>query len=462
VRAIDHTVAILRLIEGRVKSYKTFITACEELLGKLRKSLDQVNARLQAIGNELAEARHDVSVARALMAEEQARLDALNARRDEIVNQHVAFLAFCRVRAIAVAVSAPARPLDPGLREPAVPACLHHAVSIPPELRRMVDLLREAPVRWLVHLHPLLDRLDDVSSLAVTLQSAQLRAQVQFPFKQATFAEPKGFHAESLSKVFVAHQQTVAAARAQTVQLNLSLQTETSWKLMRDRVFDFAAAADLIEAAHGRSDVARLSAHELDQIAHVAGCLYESFGGVPAKMRLLWAEQLSQFDAAVSLRDLASLTRWGQRWHEERDPQLAAQLDNQERIARRDMQALVDFLYQRIDPRMTEAVALVSDLARISILLASHAPVNEIISGHLPKPAVAVKGNLVEVSADLAKVKIGMEVLMFNNQNQVVARGLVEDLGEGRAAARVVHTSQPSVSLEQNARVQFTARKTLA
>lgn len=461
VRAIDHTVATLRLIEGRVKSYKTFIAACEELLGKLNRFLAQVNARLQVIGNELAEARHDVSIARALIAEENARLDAVNKRRDEILNKYVTFLAFCRVRTATTTIETPSRPVDPGLREAPVPACLHHEVNNPPELRRMIDLLREAPVRWLTKFHPLLDRLDDIDSLAVTVQSAQLRTQVQLPAKQASYVEPKGFYGEALSNVFAAHTQSVMAKRSVATRIELNVSAESNWRMLREHANDLVAPADLIEAAHGRSEVARLSAFELDQIAHIAGCLYEGFGRIPAKARLLWAEQLSQFDASVNLRNLAGLTRWGQRWHEERNAQLIEEFDQQERIARRDLQALVDFLYQQVDPGMTEAVNLINDLVRVAILMASHAPVNEIITGHLPKPVTILKDSLVEVVADPIKVKIGMEVRFFNKENLMIARGVVEDMGAGQAAARVVHTTSQSVALEQNARVQFTSRKVL-
>jgi hypothetical protein len=38
---------------------------------------------------------------------------------------------------------------------------------------------------------------------------------------------------------------------------------------------------------------------------------------------------------------------------------------------------------------------------------------------------------------------------------EVVARGVVEDLSAGKAAARVVQTSRAAVQLDEGARVQF-------
>ena len=60
----------------------------------LAKTLPGLRALLGVIGDELAEARQDVSVARALLAEEQQRVADVNARRDQVVAEHARFLAF--------------------------------------------------------------------------------------------------------------------------------------------------------------------------------------------------------------------------------------------------------------------------------------------------------------------------------------------------------------------------------
>ena len=56
---------------------------------------------------------------------------------------------------------------------------------------------------------------------------------------------------------------------------------------------------------------------------------------------------------------------------------------------------------------------------------------------------------------DLSRVRIGMQVLLFA-QERTVARGIVEDLGNGRATARVLQSFAGQVSVARNARVEFT------
>ena len=119
------------------------------------------------------------------------------------------------------------------------------------------------------------------------------------------------------------------------------------------------------------------------------------------------------------------------------------------------MQALVDWLYQQVDPLQPDGVALINDVVRICLLLASHAPVNQIIAGHVPKATVVQTGGRVELAVDHTKIRVGMSVLMYSPTNEVLARGLVEDLGAGKAAARVVTTVRKEVTLDPGARAHF-------
>src|SRR5262249_6154277 len=72
VRALENTIATLRLVEGRIQAYRTAVAMANAALVELQRQFSFANTRLAAIGEELAEARSDVSVARALLAEEQA------------------------------------------------------------------------------------------------------------------------------------------------------------------------------------------------------------------------------------------------------------------------------------------------------------------------------------------------------------------------------------------------------
>ena len=469
VELLDHTIAALRATEGRIQQYRLAIAACQKTLGELQDQGGQASARLQAIGDELAEARQDVSIARALLAEEQQRVQDINDRRDQVIAEQVKFLAFCRPRFAELRVDTPVRTLDPGLLADAVPACLADTLTPPPDLRAMVDLFRDAPVRWFTHLPRLLDFIDALPALQATLIGAQVQAnlryavlpQIQLALPAAaqnspqllmaqTFSAPKASTTlgQSIQRVFSAQQQVVAQTRLTTAQLDLSTLDLAGWRRVRQQANDNLSLGDLISGAHGRSNVSQSAAAELDEIAGVATCLYGAFGRVLPIIRLQWAEILSQYDTPVDLRLLSNLPRWGQ----------IAYADRQE------MQDLAAWLYGRMDLTQPAALALMNDLVRVCLLLASHAPINAILAGAVAKPVTATAGSRIDLTVvDVAQVNVGMNVLVYN-QSQVVARVVVEDLAAGQVSARVLaiqaqdSAGRPaaSVQLASGARVQFT------
>lgn len=441
VKVLDNTVAALRLAEGRVQDYRSAIATCQTVLTQLRGVVGQVTQRLGAIAGYLAEARHDVAVARALLAEEQLRINGINQRRDAILQQYVTFLVFYRPRFTEVILDAPTRPLDPGITSSPIPVCLNRQIAVPSALRSLVETLRDAPVNWFTHIPRLIDRLDRFETLYTTLQSAKRRSSLRsYATDAMTFTSTATQLGQRIQQTVTTQQTFMAAARSQIAQLNLSVYSALTWTQLRDQSTAILSLGDLIDGGHGRSDVSQQAAQELDQISHVAACLYANFGDVLPVIRLEWAERLSQYDAPVNLRNLASLPRWGE-------------IDL---LERRDIQTMVDWLYQQIDALQPDAVALISDLVRVCILLASHAPVNQIISGRLSKPTIVNLGSRVELAIDPATVRVGMQVLLYSSLNRVVAQGVVEDLASGQASARIVHAYEPNVPLAADARVQFT------
>src|SRR5207244_2120409 len=65
IRASDHSSAILRVVEGRIAEYRYAITLCKNALSDLQNLSAEIDKRLQEVEDHLAEARHDVSTARA-------------------------------------------------------------------------------------------------------------------------------------------------------------------------------------------------------------------------------------------------------------------------------------------------------------------------------------------------------------------------------------------------------------
>jgi hypothetical protein len=447
VKALENTVAVLRGVEGRVKAYRNVIARCREVQATVRGHASEAERRLQVIGGEVAEARHDVAVARALMAEEQQRIDGINSRRARILAEHVPFLVYRRPRSVKLVVDTPARAVDAGFVQPPLAACRARSSATPPELQRMVELMRRAPVRWFADVQPLLDRLDQPQILMATLQTARLAAltRASFPAVAVTPAAggstalPGAGFATAIGKVLTAQQQSVARNQIAAAALNIGDLAGQSWQNTRDRAREVVTVGDLVEGAHGRSGVAQAAAAAMADIAQVATCLYEAFSTVRPLVRLAWAELLSQYDAPVSLRNLAGLPRWN---------------EVEEAQERRAMQLLVDWLYARVDPHSADAVALIGDLVRICILLASHAPIDQILAGTLQEAITARPGSQIKIAIDPLRVRIGMPVFVYRNE-EVVAQAVVTDLIGGIAAAQITQMAQPALPLDKGTRVQF-------
>lgn len=443
VRAADHTVAILRIVEGRIQSYRNLIEECKQVLQALQELSAQVAARRRVIDHHLGETRHDLAVARALLADEMMRVNNINERRKTILAEHVPFLAYYRPRACDLHIGdVKVRELDPEMVEAPVPACLARQVTTPPELRSMVELLRPAPVKWFKHVHPLLDRFDRVEYLQAAVVNAKVRASLQFPaLSVAERASSVVSHLGlAIERSIAAQYQVVSQYRAQTAQLDLSIFAAQSWQLARDRAREVISFGDLVDGQHGRGDVSQAAAKEFATLMHVATCLYTALSVVRPVIRLEWAERISQFDEAVDLHNLSGLPRWGE----------IPYLD------RREMQTFVDWLFSRVEPKQPEARSLINDLVRICILLASHAPVNEIVAGQVAHLTEVTEGGSVKLAVDLTRVRVGMHVLMYQG-NSVVARGVIEDLTSGHAAARIlqVNTKQKTLTLAEKAQVQI-------
>ena len=101
-------------------------------------------------------------------------------------------------------------------------------------------------------------------------------------------------------------------------------------------------------------------------------------------------------------------------------------------------------------------MALVNDVVRMCLLLASHAPVDRIITGRLARPVTGVSpGIRIPLTVlDPSKLRVGMQALLYRGES-VVARAVLEDLGQLEVSARVIHTVDAKVDLGEDVRVHF-------
>lgn len=437
----DYTVALFRQLEGRVRMYRDAIAACETALGLLVDEVRAVDSRIAVWSEHLAEARHDVGVTRALIDEELARLSAINTRRARILAEEVRFIAYRRPRSTDNVDRAPLRTLDPGLLPAPVPECLQAHDDLPDELEAMLRVVREAPAAWFGQGRTMLDGLGRMDLLLRSVQTAQLRSQIAAI--RLPPPAPPTLHASAVGKALIGIQarqqvqvQAIHSASALLDIPRLSLSTVAGVRQEAEKV---VSLGDLIDGEHGQGGVARRAADFFETFGRICGCLHAGFSAVPPAQRLAWAEHLSQFDAAPSLRNLSALSGF-------------SRLDF---IERRRLQGLVDWLFDQLGTDAQAAFDLVNDVVRMCLLLASHAPVGRIIAGRLPRPVLARPGLSIPVLALDARLKIGMQATILRG-TQVLARAVVEDIGANESMARVIHTNAPSVELGTDVRVQFT------
>jgi len=374
------------------------------------------------------------------MAEEVARIDRINTRRATVIAKYVQYLAYVRPRYFEGIAEVPELVLDPALLESPVPGCIASHGDAPPEIEDMVALLREAPLAWFRLGPPILRHLDRVELLHGAVLTARTRAAAMTSTGfQTRFASGQivGRFARSITAVGMAQVDAVMAPRAGVAELDLRKLVGLSWLESRDVAQNVISLGDLIEGGHRRGDAIAESHALIANIEKVAGCLWAQVSQVLPAIRLAWAEALDQYDGHVTV-ELPALPRWRE----------VPALD------RKSIELLASWLIDQIDRTIPAAVAWMHDLVRACILLASHAPVDEIIAGAVQTPSPAGPGHLVPVIIDPVRVKVGMRVQFFHGQS-VVAHGIVEDLIGERARARIAEATTPELRLDAGTRARF-------
>ena len=437
----DHTIALLRRAEGVVRRYRDAWERCRKALVAIEPLLGQAQARLAVAARELAEARQDVATARALLAEEQQRADALNAARDRVIAEQVRFLAFARPRLARRSIALPSRPLDSALEPDAVPACLADHGAAPAELQAMLAVLRQAPLDWFPAIRrqlPLLvDRLELADGLIASLRAPALSftsATVAAPLAQVAFAA-------SSAQFAVASQARLAALPQAQAALGGGVGLVAKLALIGRA----ASLHDLLAGALAQTALQRRAAEEFERIEAVASCLHARLSGVRAALRLEWAEQFSQFDAArgaLDLGDLTTLPRFGELPAEQRE----------------DLRELAAWLRGRADAGNPRAVAALADLVRVCVLAASLSPVGEIVAGRVVRPLPLRPGVMLDVRPLLPdKLRIGMQVRLFD-ADRVAGSAVVADIVDGVAAVQITQATVAGFVPTAATAVQFLAR----
>ena len=442
IRHLEHGFQTIRLAESRLVRLKRAIELAKKILPSIDACTLSVRERLAALEEQLAEARHDFTVANALLQEETARVAEINERRDRVINEHVQNLLFHHLRSAVWDTRQVEQLLEPVLLRQVVPECLASPSEPPDELRQLLDVWREAPAAWFPQVKKQLTQIGklgtsrDLLRRAVEKKAAPAKTLTVQPSKASgAVAAPLLLAMQSLqTNIFTFHQ---SAAKVDTSRF-----TVMPWLETQQVAETVLTLGDLLDGDGVGTTVRESALSEVENIGRVATCLYDAMGEVPAILRLGWVTRLSQFDTAFDLRRLSVLPRWNE----------------VPTLLRQTLQLHTDWLYGRVDSSRSEALALVRDLVRVCILLASHAPVDEVVSGTVTKAATVRPGVRIPVRLDPTRIRAGMSVTLYQ-ANTAVGKGVVEDLEDGGATVSVVQAYQ-EVTLTTSDKVHIVEQTT--
>ena len=358
VKYADMSIAALRAVEKRVQLYRDFIVRAQAALAAIQGFGAAVQAGLNQVDDELDEARHDVAVAEALLREEELRLAAINAHREQILREHVGFVVYHRPIALSIRQDAPVRVVEPALRSDPIVDCLNEDLDLPPDLAALREAFRGSPARWFKYARGWLGTIDRLDHIRGLFDRVALRLDTTLAVAELAPAVSSGRYTAALTSVFTARRQVAQKSLGAVAAIDFARLPSLSWSDLQREATQRLTLGHLIDA--GPAPVAHAAAQELANLFKVGACLHRDFSRVPALVRLTWAERFSQFDGPADFRDLGRLPAWQQ----------------VEFTLRREMQVDSDWLFGRIAAAQTEAVDLINDLIRVCLLLASRRPVD--------------------------------------------------------------------------------------
>ena len=439
VQAIDNSIAIMRLVEGRVALFEELAASLRELKASIEKSADEAAAYMRSVDVEVAEARHDLATAERLRLEERVRIDAVNARRAAVLETHVSAIAWRRVRAADVRDEVPLIEAASGLAPSPVAICQRDHADAPDEIHDYVQLLREVPVSWFPAIATMVERIERLESAQAALRTMIERAM--FPYWFAPPPPPPVFSPFLLGvhNAMIASRQVVEERRLAVTMFEPALISSLSLVQAQVQLTQSSTIGDLLVGTHRQPALTRAAQEEIDAITTVAGCLHESFGEVSAIVRLGWAETLSSFDQPAPLANLAGLPGWGE---------VPVEL-------RRSLQGFVDWLFSRIDRAKHPAEDAINELVRICLLMAAQAPVDKIVPAHLIAPAPARLGSKLFLALDVSRVRKGMMTLVRDDRDRIISRAVVDDIVDGRAQATITHVTAAITTITPAMRFQL-------
>jgi hypothetical protein len=447
VRVLEQHTQLLRALEARVQTYVDFVNVATTALGNVQNDVASAQTALRGAQNDLSGARADVAFTSALFTDEQQRVAGVNAQRRDVLQSAVAVVAYARPRTLDTDDDVPSRQLVPGAVANPVPMCLHDPVAVPPELREIVALLREAPTSWLPSVRAAVATLDGRTLLQDLALGTQARAAValQLPIWPSSALLSPSTYGPTIAQVYQTNQSVIRRYQVERSQFVPATVATLSWQAAADTVSRITTIADLAASSAVHAETVNAVANAQQQIAAVAGCLYARANAALPVDRLAWADFLRGPGLAIDLSSLAVLPQW----------------NTQPYADRQGMQMLVDWLFAQVDGAEPDAVAYISDVVRTCILLASHAPVDDVIAGALAVRTQASVGTVISLPLASPRIVSGMYVQLYA-QGNLAAEAVVSDFDDTTVSATVTTVHVPGVTFQPADVVHFTTQAPVA
>ena len=447
VAILESVVSAYRAAEKRIAAINGLIANTRKLIATLQDIRTSWFEALNLVDGQLAEARHDLNAALALLEEEQARVAALDARRRDVLARHARVAVFARPRRMMPhSAGITSARILPGVFEDPLPAALRSRIRLPVALETMLEMLRDVPLDWFAGHPRLTDALRKPDLINRAVHFAANAAAVRLNTVQTTsyvrqltpLRAPSTTMAQSLQVTQritgyysgLAHAMLKARASTDLVKL-----PALSWRDRKARALKVLSLSDLIEAGRDTRMAARALA-EIENIENVTSSLLQILRQAPAAVRLIWADQLSVFDDQPKLLRASDLPGWNG-------------LDLE---MRRSILRLVQWLFQRAASDRPEAKRLMGDIVHVTVLSAAHAETDQIVTARLDTDKTVGASDTIEVVVDKGSPDIGTRV-DFGLGTATQVWGTVEDITGNRASIRINPGFSERVTLTKTTKV---------
>lgn len=443
VEAIDNSIAIMRLVEGRVALFESLASALGRLRDSILGSASDAGTYLRQVDSEVAELRHDLGTAERLRDEEDTRVAAINDRRGRVLVDKVKAVAWRRRRRADVHDEVAISPCSSALVETPLVICRRDHPDVPEEVHQYVQLLREVPVSWFPRIAAMVDRIDRLEPVRRTIETVRERAVIPRSLAPLPVVSSQQRFVVAVHQALAVGRQKIADHRGAIATVNLALLPQLSLVQGQSQVKAMATLGDLLVGTHGKPEITRAAIDLLAAITDTGGCLLDNFGSVAPIVRLAWAETLSEFDRPAPLYSLVALPQWSQ---------VPAEL-------RRTLQGLVDFVFAQVDIQNEDARDAMNEYVRVCLLMAAHAPVDRIIPARLVEPAPAKVGARLSLAIDVTRVTKGMLALVRDDRDRIVSQAVIDDIADGMAQARITQLHAAITTIVPTMRIELAGMK---